>query len=74
MRIDAPANVGVGTTTPQANFCGFWATWDRDMDSRWREFIVTARVSVGIGSAWPGQNLDVNATVRAGAFVVTGHC
>ena len=58
-------NVGIGTTTPQTSFSvvggnvgiGTWAAAGGNL-------IVNGGGNVGIGSAWPGQRVDVNGTVR----------
>ncbi len=63
-------NVGIGTSTPQAAFAvvngnvgiGTWAAAGGNL-------IVNGGGNVGISSAWPGQRMDVNGTVRATAFV-----
>lgn len=59
-------NVGIGTSTPQAAFAvangnvgiGTWTAAGGNL-------IVNGGGNVGIGSAWPGQTLDVNGVIRS---------
>ena len=66
-------NVGLGTTTPQAGFAvingnvgiGTWTAAGGNL-------IVNGSGNVGIGSAWPGQRVDVNGTVRMTGLTMSG--
>lgn len=67
------ANIGIGTSTPQGALAvvngnvgiGTWTTAGGNL-------IVNGGGNVGIGSAWPGQTLDVNGSVRATGLTMSG--
>src|SRR5580658_7212308 len=70
---NANMNIGIGTSTPQAAFAvtngnvgiGTWTAAGGNL-------IINGGGNVGIGSAWPGQALDVQGTVRTTNFTMSG--
>ncbi len=68
--ISSVGNVGIATTTPQAGLVAMSnvgiGTWTADGGN----LIVRGNGNVGIGSAWPGQKLDVQGTIRTTGFTL----
>jgi len=65
-------NVGIGTSTPQAGFVSMGNVGIGTWSAAGGNLIINGTGNVGIGSAWPGQVLDVQGTVRSTAFTTNG--